>query len=359
MILCRPGAVSCPFFLSEASTMRALTPLSLAVLSVALFLPAGLARAEGFRVVPPRFESDVLRAEAERLRRSGLLDTVLRALNAQLVLPQPVSVRLIECGESNAYYDPGTFEIQMCLELMEDMAGVLDGQFDDETVEGDALTGAWVGTLLHEVGHALVHVLELPITGREEDVVDQLSAWLLIRAGDADAVLGYAATYYSDDSEAGAADFAGVHALNEQRYYNLLCWAYGSDPEAAEELTASWELPSGRAELCAEEYRQMDRAWTRLLAPHLRRPMSALSLSRPGRVGILFGQGAQGGALDDGSEERASKPAGIVVGHRMDDAGESPVHVPLGKLQKVNDRPPSNVGDQPSRRGINSRGDER
>jgi 2-keto-4-pentenoate hydratase len=36
-----------------------------------------------------------------------------------------------------------------------------------------------------------VHVLDLPITGREEDVVDQLSAWMLISAGDADAVLGH------------------------------------------------------------------------------------------------------------------------------------------------------------------------
>lgn len=339
--------------------MRAVTPLSLVMLSVAMLLHASLARAEGFRVVRPQFESGVLGAEAERLRRSGLPDTVVRALNAQLMLPQPVSVRLIECGESNAYYDPGAFEIQMCLELMEDMAGVLDGQFDDKAVEGDALTGAWVGTLLHEVGHALVHVLELPITGREEDVVDQLSAWLLISAGDADAVLGYAATYYSDDSEAGAADFAGVHALNEQRYYNLLCWAYGSDPEAGEELTASWELPSGRAELCADEYRQMDRAWTRLLAPHLRRPMSALSLARPGRVGILFSEGVQGGAMAGDSEQRASTQQGIVVGRRLDDTDESSAHAPLGKLQKINDRPPSDVGDQPSHRGINSRDGER
>lgn len=326
-------------------------------------LPSVDARAEGFRVQPPQVESRVLSAEAERLRRMALLEDAVAALNAQLRLPRSVSVRLVECGESNAYYDPEAYEIQMCLELMEDMAGVLDGQFEDESVESDALTGAWMGTLLHEVGHALVHVLDLPITGREEDVVDQLSAWMLISAGDADAVLGYAATYYTESGEVGAAEFAGVHALNEQRYFNLLCWAYGSDPEAAEELTASWELPAERAELCADEYGQMDRAWSRLLGPHLRQPMSELALARPGAVGILFGEGSDVEASsselaqDDYSETASTGGKGF--------ADEVPRSAPtgtgetgsLGKLQKINDDLPPARGEG-ARRGINSRDHE-
>lgn len=330
------------------------------MLIAACLIPAH-ARSEGFRVQPPEVASRVLAAEAERLRRMGLLEDAVAALNAQLRLPRAVSVRLVECGESNAYYDPEAYEIQMCLELMEDMAGVLDGQFEDASVESDALTGAWMGTLLHEVGHALVHVMDLPITGREEDVVDQLSAWMLISAGDADAVLGYAATYYTESGEVGAADFAGVHALNEQRYFNLLCWAYGSDPEAADELTASWELPSERAELCADEYAQMDRAWSRLLAPHLRRPMSALGLSRPGKVGILFGEGgdpAEAGAEDQAvlaeTPERGSD-RGIVGELKTSEALDPPARGGLGTLQKLNDDRPIRGGDEPARRGINSR----
>lgn len=220
-----------------------------------------------------------------------------------------------------------------------------------------------MGTLLHEVGHALVHVLDLPITGREEDVVDQLSAWMLISAGDADAVLGYAATYYTESGEVGAADFAGVHALNEQRYFNLLCWAYGSDPEAAEELTASWELPSERAELCADEYAQMDRAWSRLLGPHLRRPMAELALARPGAVGILFGEGGQVEvSAVSGETEAYSDTANAGDKGFADDAPDSaPTRKgepgSLGKLQKINDDPPAARADG-ARRGINSRDDE-
>lgn len=335
-------------------------------LAAALLAPASLwtsdARAEGFQVQAPQVESRVLAAEAARLRRMGLLEDAVAALNAQLRLPRPVSVRLIECGESNAYYDPEAVEIQMCLELMEDMAGVLDGQFEDASIESDALTGAWMGTLLHEVGHALVHVLDLPITGREEDVVDQLSAWMLISAGDADAVLGYAATYYTESGEVGAADFAGVHALNEQRYFNLLCWAYGSDPEAAEELTASWELPVERAELCADEYAQMDRAWTRLLAPHLKQPMSELALSRPGVVGILFAEGSEEADSDASTLGSAMAESTQSEGKGYDDSEVSEASAEsspsgLGKLQKINDHVPRGDEGADARRGINSRGD--
>ncbi|SDD44465.1 DUF4344 domain-containing metallopeptidase [Aquimonas voraii] len=336
--------------------------------AAAVLLAPGLlatldARAEGFQVQPPQVESRVLRAEAERLGRMALLENAVAALNAQLRLPRNVSVRLVECGESNAYYDPEAYEIQMCLELMEDMAGVLDGQFEDESVESDALTGAWMGTLLHEVGHALVHVLDLPITGREEDVVDQLSAWMLISAGDADAVLGYAATYYTESGEVGAADFAGVHALNEQRYFNLLCWAYGSDPEAAEELTASWELPSERAELCADEYAQMDRAWSRLLGPHLRQPMSQLALARPGAVGILFGEGgdveASASAIEPGDSSGTASTGGKDFADEVSRSAPTGKGEPdsLGKLQKINDDLPPARGEG-ARRGINSRDEE-
>jgi hypothetical protein len=295
--------------------------------------PFGAVSANGFQVAAPQYQSATLRAEVERLQRSGLLSGAVSALNAQLILPRPVSVRLIECGESNAYYDPEAVEIQMCLELMEDMASVLEGQFEDRAMEADALTGAWLGTLLHEVGHALVDVLDLPITGREEDVVDQLSAWMLISGGDADAVLGFAATYYTEQVEAEVADFAGVHALNEQRYYNLLCWAYGSDPESAAELTESWELPMQRAELCEQEFRQMDRAWSRLLAPHLRRPMAELVLSRPGAAGIMFSSPE---AAPNEQLAAPALPAPVpLVGRRIDNSAAQQGHGRLEKIEKI------------------------
>lgn len=236
---------------------------------VALLTLSAGASAGGFEVRPPQVESAAIRAEARRMQDSGTLQELAATLNTLLDLPATVGMRFAECGEDNAYYDSEKREVLMCVELMAGMAKTLDEQFETEEEEADALAGAFVAIVLHEVGHALVDVLQLPVTGREEDAVDQLAAWMLIESGEVDSVLGAAATYYTDD-EVGDEDFAGEHSLNKQRYFNMVCWAYGSDPDNSQPLIDDWELPSDRAEGCSEEYALLDRSWSRLLKEHLR-----------------------------------------------------------------------------------------
>lgn len=246
----------------------------------ALVLPQ-VAAAGRFVVLPPQVESAEWRDEAREMQQSGVLQDLADALNAIVALPRDVGLRFAECGEANAYYDSEQREISMCLELMQSMAETLEGQFENEEETTDALAGAFIAVVLHEAGHALVDVLELPVTGREEDAVDQLSAWLLIEADDVASVLGAAATYYTDD-EAGDDEFADEHSLDKQRYFNLVCWAYGSNPAESAHLIETWELPEARAEQCEAEYAQLDRSWSRLLGPHLQ-PDDAASASPPQR----------------------------------------------------------------------------
>jgi hypothetical protein len=236
-------------------------------LLAALSLPQAAA-AGRFVVLPPQVESAQWRDEAREMQQSGVLQDLADALNAIVVLPRDVGLRFAECGEANAYYDSEAREISMCLELMQSMAETLEGQFENDEETTDALAGAFIAVVLHEAGHALVDVLELPVTGREEDAVDQLSAWLLIEADDVASVLGAAATYYTD-GEAGDDEFADEHSLDKQRYFNLVCWAYGSNPAESKHLVETWELPEARAEQCEAEYAQLDRSWSRLLGPHL------------------------------------------------------------------------------------------
>jgi hypothetical protein len=234
-----------------------------------------------FVVKPPLLESAAMRETAREMSATGVLEELASAFNALFVLPTDIAIRYAECGEVNAYYDGENRQILMCLELVEGMTEVLAGQFDDEDELSDAIAGAFIAVALHEVGHALVDVLELPITGREEDAVDQLAAWILIEADDVDSVLGAAASYYVEDEEVADEDLAGEHSLNRQRYYNMVCWAYGSDPENSQELIDSWELPEDRASGCEAEYDLLDRSWTRLLKPHLREEGGESSERRP------------------------------------------------------------------------------
>jgi hypothetical protein len=222
-----------------------------------------------FVVVSTQVESSELRDEAREMEKSGTLKALAEALNAIFVLPRNIKMGFTECGEANAYYESESHKISICLELMQGMAETLEGQFEDDEATSDALAGAFIAVVLHEAGHALVDVLEIPITGREEDAVDQLAAWILIEADDAASVLGAAATYYTDD-EVGDGDFADEHSLDKQRYFNLVCWAYGSDPDGQQDLIDTWELPETRAERCPDEYAQLDRSWNRLLNGHLR-----------------------------------------------------------------------------------------
>lgn len=223
-----------------------------------------------FVVEDPRVESAEWRKEAREMQNSSTLQTLAQALNEIFVLPRDIGLLYAECGEANAYYDPEEHEILICLELMQSMSKTLDGQFESEDDTADALAGAYIAVVLHEAGHALVDVLEIPVTGREEDAVDQLSAWMLIEADDSGSVLGAAASYYTEDGEAAGDDYSDEHSLDKQRYFNLVCWAYGSDPENSQYLIEEWELPEARAERCADEYAQLDRSWSRLLNAYLR-----------------------------------------------------------------------------------------
>ena len=272
-------------------------------LSASLASPALAADNGRFVVLAPRVSSAEWRDEAREMQDSGALQDMAEALNSIFVLPRNIGLRYAECGEANAYYDPEAREITMCLELTQSMAETLDGQFEDDDSTTEALTGAYLAVVLHEAGHALVDVLEIPITGREEDAVDQLSAWMLIEADDAGSVLGAAASYYSDEDESASDDdYADEHSLDKQRYFNLVCWAYGSDPDNSEDLIEDWGLPEARAERCADEYAQLDRSWTRLLGEHLReddesRVDESAPLTRAPKPGVPRDDGATVGKV--------------------------------------------------------------
>lgn len=250
----------------------------------AAFLLAGSLAAKspdrGLQIAAPVLHGEGSRELAVALQDSGLLTKVSRAVNARVALPKTVRLRLVDCEAANAWYLPEQREVQLCLQLAELVADLLATQVDDEAQLLRAVDGSLRFILLHEVGHALVDVLQLAVTGREEDAVDQLAVWLLLEQDDgAEAVLSAASVFAANAS--GGNDFAAAHALDEQRYFNMVCWVYGSAPERFAELPADWGLPSERAAGCAEEYRQLRVAWTRLLSAHVPGESAAATATAP------------------------------------------------------------------------------
>jgi hypothetical protein len=68
--------------------------------------------------------------------------------------------------------------------------------------------------------------------------------------------------------------FADVHGLPVQRFYNLLCMAYGADPVLFADLVEKKYLPESRARGCADEYKQVTYAVQKLISPYMDRKLS-------------------------------------------------------------------------------------
>jgi hypothetical protein len=63
--------------------------------------------------------------------------------------------------------------------------------------------------------------------------------------------------------------FSSVHGTPEQRYYNLLCMAYGYDAKEFAAVVDEHLLPESRAQDCPYEYHDMAYAFHKMIAPHM------------------------------------------------------------------------------------------
>jgi len=253
---------------------RRLAAPALAALLLLLLTPAAPAAAGGeLRLSYKKVKNPELKAMAKVLKDEKVFDLAL-PLARQLQLPQDLPVSFEECGQENAFYSMETRSITMCYELFTQLGGMFaeEGSTDEEV--GEAILGAAFFIFLHEFGHGLVDLLDLPITGKEEDAVDDFATLVLINAGEemaaASAIshFGTLADQY-ESGDTGDLAFWDEHSLNAQRVYSIACLLYGSDPETFAELSGEDGLPEERAARCPDEYRQKSRAWDKLLAPHL------------------------------------------------------------------------------------------
>ena len=65
------------------------------------------------------------------------------------------------------------------------------------------------------------------------------------------------------------ASFAGNHGLPQERFYNLLCLAFGANPVRFADLAQEGYLPPTRAPNCQYEYKVMADAFHKEITPHI------------------------------------------------------------------------------------------
>jgi len=129
-------------------------------------------------------------------------------------------------------------------------------------VEGNVLA-----TFYHELGHALIDKMDLPVFAREEDAADSFALVLteILHTPDkAEQITWASADQYlqlARQAKGSPLDFADTHSPDMVRYYDLICLYYGGDINSRDDFASDNGLPDDRADFCEEQRDMADRAW--------------------------------------------------------------------------------------------------
>jgi len=128
--------------------------------------------------------------------------------------------------------------------------------------------------LYHELMHLLVHQLDVPVLGREEDAADNMATWTLLRRYDAaadaalaDAAHGWILTGVAYNSDPDDDDLAAAHTLDRQRAFQIVCLMVGSDQRTFRPIANQYAISHDRQDTCAWDYELASRSFRDILKP--------------------------------------------------------------------------------------------
>ncbi len=222
-----------------------------------------------FKLIVEKPESAEYNELYDWLKQEVVLQEFIDEMNNRIEFPGEVTIKIEECGESNAFYYDDISTISICYEFIDEMIALQDENID----ERQKLVNAVGFIFLHEMGHALVAKLDLPITGKEENAVDEL-AMLVLTSDTTDrayfAAVEGAMQFYSDalNENLKNFDFYDTHAPSIERYYDMVAIIVAAYPESAVDFVGDndkYKIPQERADLAVEQYEKKLNTWKTLL----------------------------------------------------------------------------------------------
>lgn len=237
------------------------------------------ASAEGkLNAVPSKkhFEEYLLMQE---FQKNMVLDSIVESVDPRL------QIEAKECGQANAFYNPSLIKITLCYEYMKRSDAVIDYfyPYPRESIQNRSLlkTGVFMGVLMHELGHAIVHLKDVPVLGNQEDAADSIATIIMLELTKKSPqqgktmIVGSLAHDWGNKTDsftkiiASRDLYADEHPLNEQRVFNRICLAYGSNPALFLDTAMHLKLPEARAKRCAYEYRSTKKAVDQLIGSQI------------------------------------------------------------------------------------------
>jgi len=139
------------------------------------------------------------------------------------------------------------------------------------------VAGNMLFVLLHEMGHAAMAQMRLPVLGRAEDAADSFAVLRLMKVGSeftdrvlAEAARGWFLADLRDQKTGDTVSYYDEHGLNQQRAYQIVCLMVGSDKGKFRDIANETKLPGARRDRCANDYESASYSWELVLKPHVR-----------------------------------------------------------------------------------------
>src|SRR5262245_8140032 len=223
--------------------------------------------------------SDV-RALYQALKERKALEKIQKILSP-LRLPEELVVKTTECGKVNAWYrrDDSKPTVTICYELLNH---VLSSLPKETTAHGispeDAKIGQLLWLALHEVGHAVFDILGVSIFGNEEVAADNFASYVMLQFAEARQLIigaawkwnAYVQNYKMNPVvQVRLVSFASDHGMPQERFYNVMCIAFGSNPVLFADFAHEGYLPATRAANCVREYLRFEKSFEKVIGPHI------------------------------------------------------------------------------------------
>ena len=202
-------------------------------------------------------------------------------------LPVDLTLRTVGCdGVSNAWYHLPA--VSVCYEYLNEILQAMPkSTTPDGVTPADAVMGQFFYVFAHEMGHAMFDILQVPIFGNAEDAADHFATYIMLQFGKdqargliTGAALSYKKYVMGPQVTAPLVAFSDAHAAPAQRFFNLLCLAYGANQELFSDFVTKGYLPEARARGCKGEYDQVAFAFRDLIVPHLDQQMAKVVLNK-------------------------------------------------------------------------------
>jgi hypothetical protein len=245
--------------------------LALAILNTSAFAEAKTNQIQVVYEAPKERDLEIVYKDMKERRVLERLQEFLSPFK----LPRPLKFTFQSCdGEDDAFYFD--YDVTLCYELVDELQWAKPRKTtEDGLTPHDAVAGPFFSIALHEFAHAVFDLYNVPIFGREEDAADQLAAYIILLLDKTIAsrlIRGTAYEFLTESKEEKSEStiaYASEHGTAEQRYYNVLCLAFGADPKRFSSLKSKNILPEERADACQDEFEQIEDAYKAVILPHV------------------------------------------------------------------------------------------